>query len=221
MIQIMEVASMTISRELGKRITALGFIGAAALTFLSGICSTIYSSNMLTSFWSFCSSVFSELAFVCLLAALLGLISRYVTTKDTMDLITTGALAASLLLMICYSAAAPSASLLAAASSLLSQFGIGGGGVSTSTGLVWKILSGICACGYLAIFALRAKNSNNLIMLIGLACVAFYLVLGDWIMDLIFVNGLEWYGFAIFIKAFFTAVCYGFTGVYVLTASEE
>ena len=184
---------MTISKDMGKRLTALGFMGAAVLTFLSGICTTIYAGNVFSSFWPFCAGVFRELSFVCLLAGLLGLIANYFDGRDNMDLICAASLALSLLLYICS---------------------------RNSVSMVWQVLSGIAACGYIGIYALRAKDSGNMIMLIGLACAAVYLIMGDWVMELIFVDGLHLYKFSIFITGLFNAVCYGVIGVYVFTAEK-
>ena len=151
---------MTIKKSLGKMITAGGFVGAGLFSLLSGLCRAFLISSY-SNFWITCAGLFMDLVPIMLLVALFGYFIIYMATRDTLDLAVCLGIAATAFFTIL---------------------------THNTTSLAWHIIAGLCATVYLAVFALQAKNEENLIFLILMACAAFYSILGYWLMDLIFFD---------------------------------
>jgi hypothetical protein len=142
---------MTIKNSWGKMICAVGFAGAAVCSFLRYVCYAIFRGAY-TSFWYSCASLFAQLIPFFLLAAAAGYGLIYLATKDNFDLIVTAGIAGCAVLFL-----------------FVNSFG----------SIAWVVLSGICLTACLAVFALRAKDENKMIMVALLACAALYAILGN------------------------------------------
>ena len=180
---------MTVSKELGRKISVYGFFCSAIFRLLSGICGAIYIGEFFSTFWPFLTGVFGDLSFISLLISLLGFVVVYLNGHGKMEYTAVLSMALSLLFMVAG---------------------------SNSSSVAWDILSGLCACGYIGVMALNAKESGRGTgVLVAFACTAFYMVLGSWLMDLIFIDGLRWYGFGVFAASFLSAACYAFIAAYI------
>ena len=151
---------MTINKSLGKMITAGGFAGAGLFALLANLCRAFLISSY-SNFWITCVGLFSDLIPIMLLVSMFGYFIIYMSTRDTLDLVVCLGIAATVFFTML---------------------------THNATSIAWHVLAGVCATVYLAVFALQAKNEENLIFLVLMACAAFYSILGYWLMDLIFFD---------------------------------